>query len=224
MAEGDPMGAIYGTTYLRNSNGERIIGNDGFPIEDTDLKMIGNPIPDWVLGWSSFVEWKRLKLSFLLDVKMGGDAWNGTNSVLDYLGRSSDSGDLRNRSDYLFEGVDVNGNPNLVPVNFYDPSNALTDNRWVRYGWDGVGEDYVEDTSWIRLNELILSYSTKRRYNNTTIKSMKFSLIGRNLFLFTRYSGVDPSASLFGYNTSQGLDLFNLPSTRTYSAQITIQI
>jgi hypothetical protein len=60
--------------------------------------------------------------------------------------------------------------------------------------------------------------------SHAAIKSVKFSLIGRNLLLITPYSGVDPSSNLFGYTTGNGLDLFNTPSVRSYSAQLSIQI
>ncbi len=223
LSKGKPVGAIFGTTYTRNQEGEKVIGSDGFPLKDNNLKMIGNPIPDWVLGWSSFIQWKQWKFSFLLDFKKGGEIWNGTNSVLDYLGRSSNTGNLRNTANYVFEGVDINGNVNLIPVDFYDPTRPITENRWVRYGWDGIGEDYIEDASWIRLSELVFSYSTKHN-RNATIKSFKFSLIGRNLFLVTPYSGVDPSGALFGYSTANGLDIFNAPATRSFNAQVTIKI
>lgn len=224
FAKGQPAGAIYGSSYVRNEEGKKIVDNDGFPMKESNLKMIGNPIPDWILGWSTYLQWKSLKLSFLFDFRKGGDVWNGTNSVLDYLGRSSHTEGLRNTANYVFEGVDVNGDPNVKPVNFSDPLLPVTANRWVRYGWDGVAEDYIEDASWIRLNELVLSYTTKRRSQHDIIKEVKFSLIGRNLFLITPYSGVDPSATLFGYGSGNGLDLFNTPSTRSYGAQVTIKI
>lgn len=222
LAEGKPVGAIYGSTYVRNNEGRKVIGNDGFPLEDNNLKMIGNPIPDWILGWSSFIKWKQLKLSFLFDYKKGGEIWNGTNSVLDFLGRSSTTGELRGTSNYIFDGVDINNNPNLIPVNFSDPTMPLSENRWVRYGWDGVGEAYIEDASWFRLSEVTFSYIHYIR--NSKVREVKFSLIGRNLFLITPYSGVDPSSMLFGYATGSGLDLFNLPSTRSYGAQISIRL
>jgi hypothetical protein len=222
LAEGKPFGAIYGSTYVRNSEGKKVIGNDGFPIEDNSLKMIGSPIPDLILGWSSFIKWKQLKLSFLFDYKKGGEIYNGTSSALDYLGKSSTTGELRGTSNYIFDGVDVNDNPNLIPVNFSDPTKPLSENRWVRYGWDGVGEAYIEDASWFRLSEATLSYTLNIK--QAKVREVKFSLIGRNLFLVTPYSGVDPSSMLFGYSTGSGLDLFNLPSTRSYSAQISIKL
>ena len=223
LAVGQPVGAIYGTSYVRNDEGKKVIGADGFPLKDNNLKMIGNPIPDWNLGWSSYIQLNQFRVSWLLDIRKGGDVWNGTNAVLDYLGRSSNTGEHRNTSNYVFEGVDINGINNVTPVSFYDPAKPIGDNRWVRYGWDGIGEDYIEDASWVRLSELVLSYELSRP-RNATIKNIKISLIGRNLFLITPYTGVDPSSNLFGYTTGSGLDLFNTPSVRSYSAQFTIQI
>lgn len=223
LAEGKPLGAIYGSSFLRNSEGKKVIGTDGFPVEEQSLKMIGNPIPDWTLGWSAYMRWKRLNFSFLFDYRRGGDVWNGTNSVLDYLGRSSRTGSERNIANYIFDGVDYEGQPNVVPVSFSDPAQPLSENRWVRYGWDGVAEDYIEDATAFRLSELVCSYSIKNSVHSK-VKEIRFSLIGRNLFLITPYSGVDPAATLFGYSTGNGLDLFNAPSTRSYGAQITLKI
>lgn len=223
LSPGKPVGAIFGTTYLRDAEGNMIIGSDGFPVEDTRMKMIGNPIPDWNLGCSAFFQTGPIRLSLLLDVKKGGDVWNGTNAVLDYLGRSAETGKLRNVSNYVFAGVDGAGNPNLTPVDFYDPASPLASNRWVRYNWDGVGEDHIEDASWFRLSELVLTYTAKLPGAQRP-REIRFSLVGRNLLLVTPYSGVDPSSALFGYGTGTGLDLFNTPSTRSYSAQVTIKI
>jgi hypothetical protein len=222
LAPGEPVGAIYGTTYRRNADDKIVIGADGFPLEDQTLKKIGDPIPDWILGWSLQASVRNFGLSFLFDFKRGGDVWNGTQSVLDYLGRSASTADLRQTSGFVFDGVDENNLPNTVPVSFADPEQPLSSNRWVRYGWDGVGEEYIEDASWIRLSEINLSYGFKRY--SKTIKEIRFNLVGRNLFLITPYTGVDPSSTLFGYSTGSGLDLFNTPSIRSYNLQVTFKI
>ena len=57
-----------------------------------------------------------------------------------------------------------------------------------------------------------------------TIDEIRIGLIGQNLLLFTPYSGVDPASKLFNYANGSGLDLFNQPSTRSYSLQITIKL
>lgn len=223
LAAGKPVGAIYGTTYLRNENGERVIDSEGYPVIDPSLKMIGNPIPDWVSSLGAHVNWRRITLSVLVDYKKGGEAWNGTNRMLDYLGRSATTADQRNTSQFVFEGVDENGHVNTKPVDFASPNQPVNANRWVREGWAGMGEAYIEKTSWLRLNEVTLSYSTFRSRTRRFMKEMNFALTARNLLLITPYKGVDPSSALFGYSTGAGLDLFNTPATRSYSALITLK-
>jgi hypothetical protein len=40
---------------------------------------------------------------------------------------------------------------------------------------------------------------------------------GRNLWLSTDYSGVDPETNLIGSANAQGLDYFNMPGTKGYN-------
>lgn len=216
-----PLGAIYGSSYLRNDQGEKIIGSDGFPIKDPNPKVIGNPLPDWSLNWSAGLEWEDFTFHFAFDVKKGGDIWNGTGAALNYLGRSSGTADLRNTTGFIFEGVTQSGLPNTTPVSFYDPSRPLTENRWVRYGWESIAEAYIEDASWIRLSQVHLSHTFF--FRDKKIRELDLSLAGYNLILITPYTGVDPAATLFGYANGSGLDLFNLPSTRSYSFKVTLQ-
>jgi hypothetical protein len=221
LAKNQPVGAIYGTRFQRNTNGEQMIDNNGYPLVDPRPSIIGYTTPDWALAIENSLQWKRFSTTILFDFKKGAQVWNGTRAALDFLGRSGGTGKLRNTTGHVFEGVGKTGQPNVTPVSFYDPSKDISENFWVRYGFTGVGEQYIEDASWIRLNELAFSYATKLPGK---LKEIKFSLVGRNLFLYTPYSGVDPSSSLFGYAGATGLDLFNAPSTRSYSAQVIIKI
>jgi hypothetical protein len=222
IAEGEPLGAIYGTTWLRNSTGDRIIGEDGFPIENPALRKIGNPIPDWNLSFETLTNWRNFKLTFLFNFRKGGDVWNGTRAMLDYYGRSAATGRDRDIRDFVFRGVGENGAANAVAVNFHDAGSPIGTNRWVRYGDDGVGEAYVEDGTSLRLGEVSLRYFL--RVGKGKIKQVSFAVIAQNLFQITPYSGVDPSTSLFGYSSGNGLDLFNVPSTRSLSAQVLFKI
>ncbi len=222
LAAGQPLGAIYGSTFQKNSSGKWIIGADGFPIKNGTLKMIGNPQPDWILGIHSSIEFKKFDFTFTLEYKKGGQIWNGTRSVLDYLGRSEQTAQMRQTANYVFDGVDANGVANTIPVDFYNPAQPLTSNRWVRYGWDGVSESYIEDASAFRISDISLSYFSHKGHWNQ--KKFRVSIIGRNLLVITPYSGVDPNSTLFGNPSGQGLDLFNLPSTRSYHVQFTFKI
>ncbi|MBT1690424.1 carboxypeptidase-like regulatory domain-containing protein [Dawidia soli] len=223
LAEDQPLGAIYGTRYQRNASGQVMIGEDGFPLVDPAMTRIGNPIADWTAGLELGVTWNRWALECIWDIRKGGDVWNGTRAALDYLGRSATTGDERNVYHYIFPGVDPQGDPNVTPVSFYDATAPLEQNRWVRYGFTGVGEAYIEDASWVRLQELAVSYSVLPPATSK-IQEIKFWLIANNLLLLTGYSGVDPASSLFGYTGGTGLDLFNTPATRSFTVKMTIKL
>lgn len=222
LAKHQPLGAIYGTTWKRDEAGTMIIGGDGFPVEDPVLRKIGNPIPDWTASLDGFLEWRRFRISTVFEFRHGGQVWNGTRAALDYSGRSAESGNQRTVAGYYFQGVNENGNVNNVPVSFYDPSSPIGENRWVRYGFDGVGEAYIEDASWFRMIELNASYTT--RIPGTKVRELRFSLVGSNVFLVTPYTGVDPASELFGYAGNSGMDLFNVPTTRSFTARITLKM
>lgn len=222
-AKDQPVGSIYGTSFLRDGQGRKIIDSEGFPMVDTDLKKIGNPIPDYLISLEPYLSFKqRLKLSFIVDFKQGGEVWNGTRAALDYSGRSQHTAIQRNTANYVFDGVTVNGVVNSMPVSFYDPALPLQQNRWVRYGLSGVGEEYIEDASWIRLNELAITYKFYPLIHGGK-KEIALSFIGKNLLLLTPYSGVDPSTALYNYSMGNGLDMFNAPALKSYNFLVTLK-
>jgi hypothetical protein len=159
----------------------------------------------------------------LFELKKGGDVWNGTQAALDYLGKSPYTAAMRNATGFVFKGVQENGDQNTTPVSFYDATRPIAENRWVRYGFTGVGEEYIEDGTFFRMTELTLSFRTPIK-NNSVLKQLKVSLSTRNLFLITPYSGVDPATTLFGYASGSGLDLFNTPATRSFSLLVNVKI
>lgn len=85
-----------------------------------------------------------------------------------------------------------------------------------------VGEDYIRDASFFRLSNAMLSYSILKNEEARFMKSIRVSVQGRNLFVISPYKGVDPSSLFFGDSAGYGLDLFNLPSTRSYTLSITL--
>lgn len=49
------------------------------------------------------------------------------------------------------------------------------------------------------------------------IEAIDLGFTGRNLLLFTSYSGLDPDTNLSGASNSFGRDYFNNPNTRSFS-------
>ncbi|MDJ0646006.1 MAG: SusC/RagA family TonB-linked outer membrane protein [Flavobacteriaceae bacterium] len=233
LVEGLPYGAIVGGAYLRTEAGTAsdtslsIPGGDivinpatGYQDIDNTQRVIGDPNPDFILGWNNSFRYKNLTLNFLFDWKEGGDLWNGTAWALSFFGRSQLTANTREETPIVLNGVLPDGNggftPNNIPIvrdRSYWTSNVG--------GFGSVGEQFVQDGGWLRLRELSLSYNfPKDWFKNILIESAYVTFTGRNLWLDTDYDGVDPETSLTGNGNGQGFDYFNNPGTRSYMFKV----
>jgi hypothetical protein len=221
LVVGQPYGVLYGTRYLRDVNGERVIGEDGFPLVDPEMGVIGNPNPDWTMGLNNQLTFKNFSFEMLVEVKRGGDVWNGSRNTMNYFGTGGATSDERQITNYVFSGVKINGEPNSTPVDFANPANGLEGNRWIRYGRAGVAEDGIEDASWVRLRNVAVSYNFKESVlRSLRMKKLSMTFSANNLLLITKYSGIDPDTNLTGYTNARGIDYFNLPNTKSYGLLI----
>ncbi len=239
--EGQPVGVIRGSRFARDeSNNEIILDANGFPTVATTPGIIGDPNPDWKAGLGSSISYKNFTFDFLWDMSVGGDMWNGTKGALAFFGTAEYTGEettlsaAEAQSLVVFGGSTVaDAYPNLQnsdgsytvrgTVDNFGGGDVFLDEAWYTSG-PGSGftngdELFIEDASWFRLREVSLSYVLKsQKFRDwSKLSSMRISLIGRNLLLFTEYSGNDPNQSLSGpANNGFGLDYFQNPSTRTY--------
>jgi TonB-linked SusC/RagA family outer membrane protein len=224
IIEGQPYGVLSGTRYKRNEAGQMIIGNDGWPIIDTQQGVIGDPNPDWIAGISNTFTYKGFGLSILWDIRKGGDLWNGTRGFMSYLGVSKESGDQRDIRNFVFDGVTLDGQVNTTPVDFANPLNGLSGIRWRRSGSQGVAEDMIEDGSWVRLRSVSLSYDLPKSKLPAFLNQASLTVYARNLLLFTKYSGIDPETNLRGASNDMGWDYFNHPNTKSFGATLQLTV
>lgn len=225
---GQPFGAIWGDGFQRTEDGTLIIGANGWPLQAPDKLILGDPNPDWIMGLRNTFTFKGVTLSALLDFRQGGDMWCGTCGVMGYFGMTEESAAERNEVT-VFDGVvntgtaeDPKYEQNTTAVALADPANGLGSYWRVRNGF-GYSEMEIYDTSWIRLRELTLGYSLpKSVLNGTFLGGVNITLTGRNLWLNTEYPGIDPETNLTGSSNGFGLDYFNMPNTRSYSATVNL--
>jgi len=226
LVEGNQYGAIFGGAYLRadagtpadqslNIPGGAVVINDdpnsseyGFEAVDPSQRAIGNPNPDFIVGWNNTLNYKNFSFNFLLDWREGGDLWNGTAWALSFFGRSQLTAETREEAATPIQGVKKSdGTPNDIPV-------TRDQSYWTSSlgGFGAVGEQFVQDGGWIRLREVGLSY----RFPATSwMKGGSFGVSGRNLWFTSDYDGIDPETSLTGTGNGQGFDYFNMPSTKS---------
>lgn len=215
---GSPYGAIYGTSWKRNANGDLLLNAKGLPQIDQIAKQVGNPNPDWLMNISNTLTYKSISFNFLWDIRHGGDIWNGTRQSLMARGKLIET-EKRNEmfevSGVYDEGTPLAGQAHTSYIKGYDGTNF--DYFTYIKGTNGPLENAIEDGSWVRLRSIGLSY----RFNLAGGKKQVFKYIdlgvsGRNLLLFTKYHGVDPETSLTGAGSNiNGFDFFNMPGTKS---------
>jgi hypothetical protein len=85
---GKSYGAIFGSRWLRDENGNQLVTDKGLAIVDSTNDVDGDPIPDFTLGVKNTLTYKNLPLTALVDYRKGGDVWCGTCGIIDYFGVS----------------------------------------------------------------------------------------------------------------------------------------
>ncbi|NMR33388.1 hypothetical protein HIO71_04105 [Chryseobacterium aquaticum] len=220
LSEGEVLGSVLGSYFERNADGKLIIDEFGYPKKASGLKIIADPTPDFVMKFTHNFNYKMFTLDINWEWKKGGQVWNGTQAVLDYYGRSQTSADQRNIRNYVFEGVNSNGNSNTIPVDFYNPNQNVTENRWSRYGYLGVAEDYVQRADYIRINDVSLT----AKFNvGSFYRALAVTLYVNNILLWQANKGVDPNQNFYDFDNSRGLDFFNLPSFKTFGCSVSFK-
>jgi len=194
---------------VRNPNGTRLIG------------VLGHALPKWHFSVSQTFQWKRLSVYGMLEGLIGRDIWNE--------GRQWEHLDL-NAPDADQYGKSVQ---DAKPIGYY----------WRGLVKDGapagVGGEYdilspssfwMENGSFAKMRELSVGYHLGRLGG---FGDWSVSLIGRNLFTITKYSGFDPevglslgassTASVGGASSGylNAVDAFNFPATRSFTVSLT---
>ncbi len=220
LREGEALGVVVGSYFKRNADGALLIDESGYPEKADGLKVIADPTPDFVVKFKHSLSYKMFSLDLNWEWKKGGQIWNGTQAVLDYYGRSSTSGDERNIRNYVFQGVNSNGMVNQIPVDFYDPDQPVSKNRWSRYGYLGVAEDYVQNADYIRINTVSL---TAKFDVGAFKRALGVTFFVNNILLWQAAKGADPNQNFYDAENGRGLDFFNLPSYKTFGCMVSFQ-
>jgi TonB-linked SusC/RagA family outer membrane protein len=89
--------------------------------------------------------------------------------------------------------------------------------------WRTNAAVYVEDASFLKVREVSFTYNLPESYATRIpgVKSARLTLSGRNLFMFTNYSGLDPEVSNFGNQAiARNIDVAPFPPSRSFWTSI----
>lgn len=83
---GEAYGTLFGTSYVRDANGNVVVDANGLPKISTTNKTLGKFTPDWTGGISNTFSYRSLSLSYLIDASVGGSIFSNTNKTGKYTG------------------------------------------------------------------------------------------------------------------------------------------
>jgi iron complex outermembrane receptor protein len=190
LAVGGPLGQFYSFQYA----GKDASGNSLFlkkdktqttnPSNITDYHALGSPHAKLMFGWNNNFRYNNFDFNFFVRGVLGNKIFNATRADLSY--------------------VVTAGQTNISP---YAADDKRTDARN-----NNFSSRYVEDGSYLRFDNATLGYHFNIK--NEYISMLRFYATVNNLFVITKYKGIDPEINQGG--ASLGVDYNSFyPKTRT---------
>lgn len=213
---GQPYGALYGNTYLRDASGN-LVTDGGYP-QIGPRAVLGNVNPIWVGSLNNSFTWHQWTLSGLLDYHVGGSIFSVTNMFGQYTGvlASSVAGREVNwdKPGVVVKGIDdVTGKPNTTNVTAETYYQSLFE----------INEAFIYSATYLKLREMRLGYDlTTRQARRLHTSAINIAFIGRNLLTSKKIPNVDPE---FAYSTGTaglGMEFANLPTTLSWGFNVRI--
>lgn len=209
LKKGGRYGDLYVRTLERNEDGSLKVV-DGKPVvgsdSNQDMKKVGNMNAKVNMGWSNTFYYKDFSLSFLIDAKFGGKVVSMTEAALDGWGVSKRSAEARDLGYVMYDGVK------------FDPEAWYTTVGNSNYNSPYWTENYVYDATNVRLREMSFGYTFRNLFGSG--KNLTAQLIARNLFFFYKDAPMDPDVSASTNNGMQGVDMFALPTSRSFGLNL----
>jgi iron complex outermembrane receptor protein len=134
---------------------------------DLDKRIYKNPNPDYLMGLSSYMNYKNWDLNFVFRASLGNHMYNNI---------ASSEG---NSTSLYFNGTNRNIHDSYLDTGFGEVQ------LWSDY--------YIQDASFLKMDNAVLGYN----FNNLKEGEVIFRIYGsvQNAFVITDYDGLDPEIS-----------------------------
>lgn len=195
---------------------------------------VGNREPDFMAGVNNTFRYKAFSLSFLLDIRKGGDVFNGTEYALVANGLSKRTL-LNDRQSVTVSGVNsVTGadfNQTYTVGQSYTIGSTtyagayLVQQYWQNYAANSY--NFITSVNWLKLRSLSLTYDFSGLLGSQKIiKGISATAVGTNLYTWTNYKGMDPEVSAAGGtggSGSTGIDYLGVPAVASFTFGVNLK-
>lgn len=204
--EAKPMYFAYGTTSAYEFQGGDAkyedINNDG-NINELDIVYLGSSLPKITGGFGFRLRYGRFSINNQFNFRVGNKVVNRARMNAENMYSNN------NQSMAVCWRWRVEGDETPIPRALYN------------YGYNWLGSDrFVEDGSFLRLNYSQFSYNVDPKVIKAYgLSQLSISVSASNLFLLTRYSGVDPEVGYGSYGIAT--DNAQTPRSKSFTASLT---
>jgi hypothetical protein len=178
------------------------VNKDG-KIDSEDRTKIGDPFPDFTLGWNFALNAYDFDLSVFTYASIGNDIFRGYERNLNYT----------NKFASVLNRWTGEGSSSIEPrYSFIDANNNTR-----------ASDRYVEDGSFVKIKNIQLGYNFPLS-ESSSLTSLRIYALAKNAFTFTDYRGYDPEISNGGGPVlDTGVDRGTYPSPRIVSLGLNIK-
>ena len=173
-------------------------------ITAADQTKIGDPFPNFTMGWNLNLEYKNFDFNAFTYASVGNDIYrayernaNYSNKYRAVLARWTGAGTTNDARNPRYSFTDANSN--------------------IR-----VSDRYVEDGSFVKIKNIQLGYTFPASVTKKILSKLRIYAQVKNAYTFTKYSGFDPEIA--GGILDTGVDRGAYPQARTYAVGIDIKL
>lgn len=165
---------------------------------------LGNPNPDFTYSITNNFTYKDFDLSIFLNGSYGGKILN----AVDFQ---------------LLGGYGLYQNQLATEARFWTPANPTSTIPTPRSGFGNnnlvMSDRFLESASFLRLQNVRLGYNLPAKWAHyIKMNHLKVFASGQNLYVFTKYTGLDPEVGSLNQNpTLQNIDYGRYPTPRVVS-------
>lgn len=172
-------------------------------ISDSDRRILGNGLSSWYMGWSNYVSYKNISLSFSFYGSFGNKIYNQQHRDMNQYSSGNVTPYARDVYNvWKYQGHITDG---------YGGQKATTG---VNNGRE-LSSGFLEDGSYIRLTNIRIAYRLNQKITKRFLTNeLSFYLYGNNLLTWTNYTGYDPANIANGNVLRPGIDNGRYPSAK----------
>ena len=179
--------------------------------DQEDCVEIGNPHPDFLLGFSFGFQWKGF------DFSVNGSGAFGQQVMQSYR---------------QFALQDLEGFTNNLVARYWTGEGStnkfprFSDGSHNNFKCNGYNSDiWAQDADYLKIRNITFGYDFKQLFKKLPFQTFRVFVTGQNLFTFTGYDGMDPEVGRYSmqYPWASGIDTGYYPSPKVYMAGVSIR-